>query len=956
MNQETVFNFVSIRPPQFPSDETIENSFVRLNESPTPLIRKLMQVKAYSEKKKLAKTFIDSDDYIYNSANYKKIFTISSEIKDFSATVINEISYQQIVKTIQNILGTSVNDFLNKPFFKKTKINTWDSYFTKIILFKHIPNEREKILTIIRTLNLLELINDNTVKERQKILLFKALNKIRVILPKAVFTDEKKKTDVNPKPPKNNNEEKEKKITTLRQEIKDLEETLPELKALFNKKLIAAPKQLPRKEKVEKAKASVVKAEEYGSTEDAWNFDEKELTKGIQNLLLKNDLIWIGIDSPSLIHKTEKVIADKKVELQTLHLPDLAPKTLFNNIIVEASPEYYETVKGVYAHHHENEESDSVLSGARPLGIGDLLVVKQRLLRYEAGEVAHIENVMKSEHKERKHRRLNRQEEILYVETENQKESERDLQSTERFEMQKETSSTIESDTKFAAGVKVNYYGFVNVEAHADYASENSTSESNKNSTNYAKDVTERSVSKILERTKEERTRKTFEEIEEINTHGFDNHDGEHINGIYRWVDKMFEAQVYNYGRRLMYEFIVPEPAVFYLNSLIFKQNVKLGTIKQPPPPPTITPSGISRTNYLRLLARYEVKDGAAPPPHGMVFSEMIDIPNNKDRALVTKIKDSAIPEGYKAISIKAYIKKGGQIHHTNPPDPDYSKYSQVYVSTVRYGSGFLDLGGIVGKLPSGFLTDAQAFLFSFSVYCELIPEVFEKWQIDTYSKIINGYKKLVMDYESKISSAQIQQGVQISGDNPLNNRTIEKTELKKQCLSILMKDRFENAGSVNNDMGEFRFKEAAREGKVSQFFEQAFEWNNVTYTFYPYFWGRKNEWMNKMALDVPDPIFNHFLKAGAVRVIVPVHPAYSEAILYFQQTEDLPLEERIWNGGEPPTLEDPLFISISEEIKAASDLTENALPVGNAWQIKLPTTLVWLQEESGLPNYETEG
>ena len=49
----------------------------------------------------------------------------------------------------------------------------------------------------------------------------------------------------------------------------------------------------------------------------------------------------------------------------------------------------------------------------KPIGVGDLKVVKQWLVLYRAGEVAHIENVLKGESKKRTHRRLDRREDIL---------------------------------------------------------------------------------------------------------------------------------------------------------------------------------------------------------------------------------------------------------------------------------------------------------------------------------------------------------------------------------------------------------------------------------------------------------------------------------------------------------------------------------------------------------------
>ena len=69
----------------------------------------------------------------------------------------------------------------------------------------------------------------------------------------------------------------------------------------------------------------------------------------------------------------------------------------------------------------------------RPIGIADLKVMKQKLVRYEAGEVAHVETVMAFESRSREHRRLRRDTETVVSTQEREEESRRDLQSTERF-------------------------------------------------------------------------------------------------------------------------------------------------------------------------------------------------------------------------------------------------------------------------------------------------------------------------------------------------------------------------------------------------------------------------------------------------------------------------------------------------------------------------------------------
>src|SRR6185295_13851347 len=152
----------------------------------------------------------------------------------------------------------------------------------------------------------------------------------------------------------------------------------------------------------------------------------------------------------------------------------------------------------------------------RPLGIGDLKVVKQTLLAYVAGEVAHIENVLKGESKERKHRVLDRTEDILTVTEETNEETTKDTQTTERFELKKESEKTIQEQMSVQAGVTVSgSYGMVTFSAHGDFAYSTASTESNKTASNFAKEVVDKSVTKIQKRTKTERTTKTLHEVEE---------------------------------------------------------------------------------------------------------------------------------------------------------------------------------------------------------------------------------------------------------------------------------------------------------------------------------------------------------------------------------------------------------------------------------------------------------
>jgi hypothetical protein len=116
---------------------------------------------------------------------------------------------------------------------------------------------------------------------------------------------------------------------------------------------------------------------------------------------------------------------------------------------------------------------------------------------------------------------------------------------------------------------------------------------------------------------------------------------------------------------------------------------------------------------------------------------------------------------------------------------------------------------------------------------------------------------------------------------------------------------------------------------------------------FLSYFWARREQWLHKSTIYDTDPLFTKFRQGGSARVVLPVHPAYNDAVMYFLENHGA-----IWNGGEPPRLQDPLFISLTEELRSQTDDLANATPEGEPWEVILPTTLVYLQQGPELPTF----
>ena len=95
---------------------------------------------------------------------------------------------------------------------------------------------------------------------------------------------------------------------------------------------------------------------------------------------------------------------------------------------------------------------------SRPLvaavGWGDLVVARESLVGYTAREIAHIENILPGETKLREHERRSHSEEVQESEILTERETEKDSQSTDRYELQAQSQEAINQSFSVSAGVK----------------------------------------------------------------------------------------------------------------------------------------------------------------------------------------------------------------------------------------------------------------------------------------------------------------------------------------------------------------------------------------------------------------------------------------------------------------------------------------------------------------------
>lgn len=573
------------------------------------------------------------------------------------------------------------------------------------------------------------------------------------------------------------------------------------------------------------------------------------------------------------------------------------------------------------------------------LGIADLMVLEQELLRYQLGEIAHIENVLRSEVRSRTFRTTSTTERSTLTETEVTEEKERDLSSTERFELQTESQTIITENASREAGLTISasYGPSVDATSNFNYASSSSKTESDRSASSFAREIATKAVSRVQSRALTRRFVRTVDEVEELNKHAFQNNaqDAADIVGVYRFVDKIYRAQVVNYGKRLMLEFVVPEPAAFLRYAMA--QQPMDGVVHVKPEPPgycladgrsfaPLQAQDIAPDNYLFWASKYGAQDVHAPPPRIQIATFAKKSPEQMpalgQKKANSDLFDVTIPDGYLANT--AYLNLYGETQ-VGPHKIVYQIQNQQgqYTEPVDDAAPFL-----LQLQPTPTLTVTinslgfHNYEVICTVLCTLSAEKYEEWQLKTYTAIMGAYNDLESRYNQAIQEARLEAGDSaISSSNPTVNRETERTELKKGCIAILTGQRFDAFDAVGRNVAPFGypeidFAEAKAESVFLQTFEQSFEWNNMTYLFYPYFWGRKDEWVTVSQLSDDDPLFGRFLQAGAARVQVPVRRGFEESIMtYLGLSQPWAGDGSIVNGDEDGP--DELHLSVLDELKS---------------------------------------
>ncbi len=584
-----------------------------------------------------------------------------------------------------------------------------------------------------------------------------------------------------------------------------------------------------------------------------------------------------------------------------------------------------------------------------PAGIGDLLVARQHTVRYEPGEMAHVENVAKGESLVRETRRLDTTETTLVQETESIRDDQRDLQTTGRFDLQQEAGQVVKNDQSRIPGQPSSEsYGSL-------VESAGSKTSSTKQAESYSREIMSRSASQITQRVRTQATTRTLRELEEKATHTFPSTAAAEIT-VYQWIDRVVQAQVFNYGKRLFYDIVLPEPAAFMARAL--ESRPRELPLPPKPAPFTLRPTLLNEWNWDYYAAGYGASGVTPPPPDtitvartfsGIAQNAFSDADELRFAMMASGI-ELAIPDGYRAATVRARVRFSGWFGYLDLMVGTAAK--RFVFNTDWYFES--PLNRETGTIPVNVLVpEGQAqFTLAIEVICEITEERMGRWQAGAHAAILAAAHDRLAAYEQQLMNLRAALRLLTTGTSAERKQKMVRQEIEKACLEVMTGQHFDGLSAIAHSPQGFPqpyLPNIDLYGRYLRFLEHAFEWPQMTWRYAPYFWGRKPYWVQAVLRDDPDPAFADFLQAGAARALVPVRPGFEASVLAFMADGTVPALDAL------AEITSPLYVPILLELSEADTALDQGKPYGQAWEVRLPTTLVALRRDGTFPRWKQQ-
>jgi hypothetical protein len=257
-------------------------------------------------------------------------------------------------------------------------------------------------------------------------------------------------------------------------------------------------------------------------------------------------------------------------------------------------------------------------------------------------------------------------------------------------------------------------------------------------------------------------------------------------------------------------------------------------------------------------------------------------------------------------------------------------------------------------KLRLGFKATGAAHLeVGVQVICRRTPERYASWRQQVYETLLAAWTRWQREADSAREAGLMFGTSVLAEGSSSDNRQVIVEELKRQIISWLLEEvPFKGRPGMKprkrddkTPWREFDTSQVLQDAATVQFFEQAFDWSNLGWIFYPYYWASQDDWVELAGNRASDPEFERFLRSGAARVLLPVRPSFEKAVKYWIAFR------KPFLGKGLPLPNHPMFISLASEVRNLTEAAADGQPVDRAWDVKTSTTFTWLDEGTAVPS-----
>ncbi len=607
-----------------------------------------------------------------------------------------------------------------------------------------------------------------------------------------------------------------------------------------------------------------------------------------------------------ILHLIEWLVADLPVDPE--HLDRLLTATIILPEIFPLPP--------------AETQQDSAI---QPYAVGRLNMVKYQLCRYQAGEIARMENVLKGECKKLLHRQRHQQQEHTSEHTLHQQTDAADVRETTQ-DLFIEARKTLADYIK-----KTTYQDFKTTYGPPTVATLNGSWQEEitpvhpemKDTDSFAKAVLNKTLHRINEQVSRKRSFVHLQEEEDVSVSVIDNRQATtHLRAIYRWVNKVYRIHVENCGCRFLLEINIDRPAAAYIASQQTLNGIDLRAPKTLKEQQVLSYKDITEDNYAALATEYGLTDILLPPEEEVDAAVLLK-PGETEKYV-------QVPAGYAAREARV-----SAVFASDTQEKSIAGLVSSYLFSLKSGDEpvTIHMGQETGLLPVAaagvvWATAGNDYIITAKITCELLAGKKDEWKTRVYQQLSLAYEKRQSAYIEELSRMTKEN----DAVNPLLLRQIEQSVLRQACTGLLQQV------AVSNE-GQSAF--TADASRYQQFFAEALEWQEMSYLF------SDAPAAFSYALQGRDDSLRPFLQAATARVFIPVHPAFNFQFLYFLGCGAL------WNGRWPfVPLNDTQHNRRTALLLQQVQQTTNAMQPVRSWELSLPTTMQVIQESNQLPSF----